>query len=572
MVTSITDSQTINSMTALEKSSEQSSKNVLKLKDGNIQIKRDSVKISADALMKQQQENKKAQTSDYLWEKSFGFKDGEFILDNGNKQIVTIEGSKLTIEEYDGDNLIRQVNGDLTSDGAVLSTQIFDKNGKLAQNITTTFSSLSTGDQSSAKITRSTQWYENGELFRTMEDSMKLDSRYLDPAKGIPKSLLTYGTDEISGDMKALAKKPTQDFHSTSYTTHITEFNNGTKSSETHIEQKGSFVNKTNRTSEKSEGIDAMTTHEQSQNSSLEISFTNYDSNGDVLRQASWQDQYHDSDNPEDGFLSQQMNISWYNNGEIVKHEQSSATIEETENSKLPERPGVLEILGISNDDYASKKSPQTASQLLAEPLMESSSKSEFYTENIKNHTAEGDYKSAFMVEKDLVNDRPYEMSWSNETYKDGEIVARQEDKESARKNPLPKGLEFWNGRGLTESESPSTIKRAEHTDSSFEDGRQINTASLFISEEVNHNHDGPDTVTTNVHGTQKKGLQSADIHRIIDGGIENADTDLHAASKKISKAEDLMMDETYDLLNTLDRSNPAPDLDEYNFKLQTTY
>jgi hypothetical protein len=318
--------------------------------------------------------------------------------------------------------------------------------------------------------------------------------------------------------------------------------------------------------------VDGKTTRELGQRSSLKIDTVNYGLDGKIQRQAHWDESFSDSTAPTGGILEQGMDVSWYNNGELIKQEHSSAKIKETESSKLPNRPNMLEVLGISEEDYTRSETPKSASQIMADPLLDSSVRASFFVDNIKKHASKGDYKTASMVEKDNVEDRPYDMQWSNTTYKDGKIVAKQEDVEKARKNPLMHDLEFWTGHGLTESDVPATIKSSSHTDISYKNGRENNSAAINISETAIFNHSGPDAITTSVHGTQKEGFQSTDIHKLVDGRIEAADTDLHAASKRISKLEGQMLEETLNTFDPLDKNNPAPELKEYHIRLKTDY
>ena len=338
---------------------------------------------------------------------------------------------------------------------------------------------------------------------------------------------------------------------------------------EVHIKQKGDFVNQTNREFVKKNGMDGKTTRELGQNSSLRIDTTNYGLDGEVLRQAHWDESFSDSTASTGGILKQGMDVSWYNDGELIKEEHSSTKVEETRSSKLSKRPNMLEVLGISEGDYTSGKTPKSASQIMAAPLMDSSARSSFFIDNIKQHASKGDYKTASMVEKDNVDDRPYDMQWSSKTYKDGEMVAKQEDREKALKNPLKHGLEFWTGHGLTESDVPEIIKSSSHTDTNYENGQEKNSAAIRISEMANLNHNGPDDITTSVHGTQKNGSQSTDVHKIVDGRIEAADTDLHAASKRISKLEGQMLEDTLNSFDQLDKNNPAPRQSEYHVRLE---
>lgn len=531
----------------------------------------DIVDISTEAIIKQDEESKKPQESDFRWKMMGGLEEGEFKLKNGNRQVVSIDGSKLTIEEFDGNKLVRRVNGVLGNDGAVMESEIYDENGKISQKMLTEFAGLSSGEKSSAVVKRSVEWFKNGERIRTMQDSMKLDSRYVTPQKAISESLLSYGTEGLSGDIKPLMRPPTTDYHSTYYSAQITEFESGVRTREAHIEHKGTFVNRTNRSNTKTNDLDERASAELMQNSLLEMDIINYDSKGDILMQASWEDNYYNSKGNPNGTLEQKLNISWYNQGKIVKRENSYMKVEETEQSALPKRPQLLEILNLSTNEYSSD-SPKSASQLMADPLMESSGKAGFYSEGTKKHVAKGHYKTSEIVEKNKVADRPYEMRHTNEVYKEGELVARQKDTESARKNPLPKGLEFWTGTGLTESESPSTIKSASHVDESYENGRLKNKATIDIYEHITPVDRGPDTISSSVVASQTRGIESTGISNEFKGGIENADTDLHAASKSIADQEDMIAKDMFTLLNSLDRDNPSPAQEEYRVGLETDY
>jgi|GEM_PF-2628338 hypothetical protein len=533
--------------------------------NSNHEAKLDKVTISGEAFNIFKAETRKPTEEDHSWS-TFDFGNGQFKLDNGNIQNVKIEGSKLTIEEYDDDKLVRKVEGNLNKDGAVFNTQIFDENNKLIQEITTQFTCLKTGEKSAAKVSRHAQWFDDGKVTRTMEDSMLLES------KSIKDTMASYGTTEISGDFNSLVQQNTTDKHRTEYKAAIIEYHNGRKTKEAHIKQKGNFQNLTNRANVKNNSMAARSTIELQQKSSLQINTTIFDTDGNIQQQTLWDESYKDSTGPDDGVVKQNMQVFWYNKGELVKKEHSSAKIKETESSKLEKRPNLLEMLGTSEYKYTAGNSAKSASQLLADPLMDASARSSFYLDNVKDHTSKGHYKSAFMVEDDTVNDRPYDLKWSSEIYKDGEKVAEQKETEKARKNPLHHGLEFWTGHGLTESESPTTIKSASHTDSSFEYGREKNTATISLEENAIFNHHGPDTISTSVRGTQKNGLKTTKVNKTVDGRIDAADTDLHAASKKINRLDEQMLDDTLSLLDPLDKDNPTPEMKEYHVRLKTRY
>ena len=193
--------------------------------DTHFKKKNDIINLSNETVHLEAENTRKPKKEDHSWA-TFGFGDGQFKLDNGNRQIVTIEDSDLIIEEYDENNkLVRKVEGILTDDGAVLNTQIFNKNNEVIQEITTQFEGLKTVNNSSAKVSRFVQWFENGNVKRTMEDSMLLKSRY-NPIDAV----VSYGTQKVTDDFEALVTKQTQDSHRTNYKAAIVEYNNGKKS------------------------------------------------------------------------------------------------------------------------------------------------------------------------------------------------------------------------------------------------------------------------------------------------------------------------------------------------------
>ncbi|SMF03920.1 hypothetical protein [Desulfovibrio gilichinskyi] len=530
------------------------------LPDQNQSKKKDTIRISAEALNMYNKSTEEEAVPANSWEKLFDLKSGSTTLANGNKQIVKIEGSKLEIYEYHDDKLVKSVHGELSADSAVLETEIYDKAGKLNQSIKTNLQMLKNdGSKSAARVEREITWYQNGQVSRRMNDRMSLESAYKDKAEGQIDNKLSNMfanfTDAQSTDINDLIARSTTDKHSTKYIASVQEFLNGHISKNINIDNSADFINQTNRPSRIEGDSKSGKTNEIKNSNNLKITIQNYDSKGEILRESYFDSKHVDDPRPKGGKLKQTMSVSWYNQGKLVKKSSGSMTMKEAESKKLPPSATLLETLNMDEKDYATGRA-KTATELLGKPLMESSSNAGFYSDIIEEKINKGSFDSVENIAKYGEDVRPYEVSWENEIYKDGKLAARQVDTESAKENNIRKKYISNRESSLVEDYSAPTLHKTSHLDESYDKNEVLKKqASIESRESIKEVKNGDDILYTQIEATQDLGNGKQYINQRREGKLEEFDSQANTASKGMSKEIGLTLDDSRTLLNSLDYS-----------------
>lgn len=534
----------------------------------------DTVSISGEALRMQAADTVQAKAEPPTWQAQFGFVDGEHTLNNGNKQVVTIEDDKLEVLEYDpSGKLLKKIDGVLSSDAAVLDTEFYDANGRVNQTIHTELTGLedSVNAHTTAKMSRTVQWFDNGTLTRQMHDAMDLESKYTllnedelrrkDPSRFQSlDAVFEAGTTRIAEkNLDDMLQGMTFDTHKTRYFASIQEYANGRLSKDVTILQKATHNNITNRDHSKASKTwgfqEGHTTREVSHNFDLKITMTSYDKDGDIQRQVDFRDKQYDGEHSKDGSLSQSLSVAWYNKGELVKRSSGTLTMQEVEGSRLAHRPSLLDTLGMKEATYSGSR-PQAASGLLATITGEAATEADHFGEALRHDTASvigGAYNTAGSVLKSGSGSNPYNISWTNEIFRDGQLAARQEDKESATKSPVPTDFQFHTGGGLTEDDTPSVVKRTMHRDESYENGLLKKEAEIVSHEFVKEVKNGADEVRTHTEAIEGSGLNRKHMQKTISGRIDQADREYHAAAKGFSGELRITLDDVADTFKAID-------------------
>lgn len=522
-------------------------------------LAKDTVAISAKALLKQAAESararQKAECDPVSWESYFGFRPGEHTLQNGNKQVVSIEDGSLEVLEYDtSGKLVKQVKGALGDTAAVLDTEIYDQNGRVAQAIHTEVTGLGDTEDATtrARMSRTIQWFDQGELTRRMHDSMDLSSTYKklreSDAQGMRsmaaqnasgaislQSIIEAGMMEQPDSLDEMIGDVTVDMNKTHYFASIQDFRNGRMAQDMTIRQRGGSVNLTNRSDEKFGGQEPGVTRELSHDASLRVSVVSYDSEGNRLREATFEDNQTDGPKAEDGSLHQAMSVSWYDGGELVKRSNGSLSMSEVEGGSLEDRPDILETLGIADqEDYATRR-PKSAPELLAAVTEEAATEADHFGQALRHGTSSivgGAYTTAADIARSGSGNNPYSVSWTDEIFRDGELAARRHDEESAIKSPVPPGLDFRTGGGLTEDDTPAVLRRTGHEDQGFENGRLRREAAISSKEFIKEHEDGPDEVRTFTEASQGNGHSSEHVNRTLLSALGGVDPEAHAAAE----------------------------------------
>lgn len=520
------------------------------------------------------------ETDGSAWTLASGLKEGEFTLDNGNTQKVSIDDGVLTIEEFQNGRLIKSVIGTINKNGAVLDTEYFDAAGRVSQSIHTELSTMEAADGwTAAVMSRDVKWYEGGELKGEMHDNMQLQTwnstdDFDEETADAIKYVMNSGTKEVNTDIDALADLPTIENHAADYFAQIKEYGGegGKLVRDIIVEQTGRYKQLSNRSAEKMGGVAERSTVEMEHETGLRIEIKEYDENGDLVKESRFTDSQKDKENTVDGQQEQTVAVSWYNKGELVKRSHGTMTLDETETKGLPDRPGFLELFGMDDEEYLGD-GPKSAMEHMSTKLMTSSAEADFFMEGLSHHINGHDYSTAEGIARWGENGRPYSISWTDEIYRDGDLVARQKDTEGASPTSFwqrDRGLLFRKGAALTENENPVVLRESSHEREIFENGRTKSHQSMDAREWVNVDMDGPDELRTTA--TFRQGLEGREDVTIINGqgGIEDADPDTNAAAHGYANEAEQTLDTLHDMVKSLNEGETDKALDHrarFNFK-----
>jgi hypothetical protein len=497
------------------------------------------------------------------WKLSNGLKDGEYILKNGNKQVVSIKDDLLEIEEFKNGKLVKTVSGSITDTGAILDTEYYDESGRVSQSIHT---EIQAGDGSEkgwslATMNRSVKWFESGNLKGEMQDGMRLDSwnnRAAEAdAEATVQSMLGTATTAVASDVDEMSKKLTTEKHITQYYANFSEYgDNGKLARSIVLEQEARYTHNSNRANKKLGGMEKRTTVEAKHHTNLLLEIKDYDSEGKLVRDSRFTDTQADDAATKDNMQRQTMNVSWFSDGELIKQSSGEMTQGETANARLNKRPGFLESFGLSTEEYLGQDDmPETAMELMNKKLMDSSGKADFFSKAISEHVSDNDYSSAEGVAQYGTSGKPYSISWTDRLYKEGDLVVEQTDTEEASESSFwqqERGELFRKGAGLTENAAPMVLRRSSHEHEAFVDGKTTAHQSFEARESVEVDHDGPDRLMTDASYNQGVGMDEVTTVVKHEGGLGALDTMAHAAANGLSSEMEQTLGALYKTVNSL--------------------
>ena len=138
---------------------------------------------------------------------------------NGHTEIIDVDGDTLTVHEYDGDKLVKSVEGVMVDGRAVLDTSYYDERGKVSQTIHAEMARLETKNGwTGAVMNRSVTWYKDGQVERTLGDEMYLRTNNTgSPTMSLSGNDFSRMTGKLDGDSDTLILKLTGEEHKLSY-------------------------------------------------------------------------------------------------------------------------------------------------------------------------------------------------------------------------------------------------------------------------------------------------------------------------------------------------------------------
>lgn len=461
------------------------------------------------------------------WLDRLGLKSGTQSLKGGVTREVEIENGEFSVNEYKEGRLVRTVNGSVSDRGVTMTTKLYDASGEVRQTSTV---EMSENEDELASVRRSFQWFENGELTRSMTDSMLLQSQYFD-----------------LGDMGTEGAVGTQDTHVSNYHGSIQEYTDGQLRRSTEINRESTNVSKSNRSSVPTEELAEWSMENLGADSQLSIEIVEYDADGEKIRDSLFKDHVKDFADAEDGELEQSFSSSWYANGELVQRSHGELSMSETEHSALPDRPDILDLLNLSEEEYVTEDTKNGA-ELLSDSILESSSDAGFFTDALKKYIGKGQFDTAENISEGRASDRPYSVSWETEVYNDdGEMTLRRKDTEKAMENPHEGGLEFRIGGALSEDEYRATLDRTSHVVENYDkNGKLQQRSEIGSKESVVRLDNGADYLKTRVTSEVSARGQSESSAQTVLGSVKDADANSAAASAGMAGELDLALDDAF--------------------------
>ncbi len=486
------------------------------------------------------QESVKNQTAD-TWESLFRLQSGTTTLKNGNKQVTTINGSELLVMEYEGDRLVRKETGTLGSGSIVKDIEYYDEAGRLAQSVHSELASTDgSGFESSAVLTRSASWYSGDALVREYTDSMELSAGY--------DEMPSFDLDEEDlQDLTSLAGAITKDNVTTHFNATVRDYMGGRLAQSATVRQNTSLELRTNRTASVDGGQAAWTTQGLGGESGFSATVTNYDFQGRLLREASFEEEIDKT-----GKKTQRLSTSWYNNGELVR--KSTGEFEgQVQSGRGINAQLFLDTLGMTQGQYSSQ-TPQTAGELLTKNFQKAAEAPEFYTQDVDDMNGQGVFGSARNLMSFQNAADPFSLTWTDETYVDGTLAARSVDTEAARENPDARGVHFGLLTGLTEDRSPRLLRESSHTDEGFDEHGDVQTSAVLKRiEEVTKDDRGVYHLWTRTTGLQEGGGEPLSVTAREERPLSEVDKEAGKASLSFDAAAELTLNDVTAMLAGLE-------------------
>jgi antitoxin component YwqK of YwqJK toxin-antitoxin module len=525
-------------------------------------IQRFKAEFANAAMLSASEQEQAAEQKESPWKLPSGKNHAEHSLKNGHTEVIDIDGDRLEIREYDGDRLVKFVEGTMMNGRAIMDTSFYDESGKVSQTIHAELNELTGKNKwTGARMTRSVEWFKDGKSTRTLDDEMFLQTRNHDgQSAGLSVNTLNKMTDVRVDKSEDLVKFLTSEDHIVDYHATIQEFHeNGRLAKNMIIEQSGKYTQESNRNMVKVGGMEPVSTRELSHASKLIINTSDYDEDGELLREASVSDVQKDSVGQLKGTQLQTADISWYKDGELVKRGHGSFEVDESASCGLMHRPGILDLLGMKPEEYLTLD-PQEAVELLGRKALESSAEASFFIDGLGEGIAKGEYGTATATAEYGHKDRPYSADWTTELYEEGELVMRKKDSERAVDAPdrgVDDRLPFRTGGGLTDGEHPVVLEQADHTVELLRDGETTAMESMEAKEILQPSEAGPDTLMTLANYDRLNDDGKDGLNVFYKGGLDEADPDAHAAARSMGAEFDLTMDSVYEIYKSV-RGGPA--------------
>ncbi|HCR13484.1 MAG TPA: hypothetical protein PKD41_05815 [Solidesulfovibrio sp.] len=478
------------------------------------------------------------------WETRYGLKAGTVFLKNGHSQVTSLHGSKMEILEYDGTRLARRETGSIAAGGVVKDIEEYDKRGELTRRVHSELAaSDAAGTTSHAYLRRDIAWYKDGEVSKELHDSMSVKASYA-------SSDIVNGKDVSDAQsLDELAGTLTRDDLTSDYVGDILEYGGaGRLFRKTSIAHAVSTESRTNRGSEKRNGIEAHGTVEVSRQTEFSITQEMYDDAGNVSFQASFRDSLK-----EGTFEQQEFEARWYDNGQLVRHSSAEILQKQAKGRGLGVHPDMLGTLSLSEGQYGAT-TPLDAQALLGDGQGGRVAETGSLLGAALTSIAAGGYDPAQAFARDRA-EVPGSVRWEDTLYKDGKVALRKVDTETVEENTLPDTTGFHTLTGLSEDKDPKYLRSTSHSVETYQEGRLVAQSAVEMRESAEDDARGVTSTKTHVDASFGSGHTVRNTHAKLSETLVEADARWDAAAQKAGSA----MQTTLEDLLTLFQENLDP-------------
>lgn len=515
--------------------------------------KADTVEISPEA-------GKKAALAargEEFWTKVFGYKQGETSLENGNRMVVNITGTDIEVMVYDGDKLVRKETGTYAGNSVSRDIEFYDKSGDLVQKTHADIVGLEDEkiDGNKSSISRQIQWFKDGEMTRELRDKTLSVISY----SGLQKYT---GTELVPADsLEGAVFTITQEEIESGYTATLYDYNeDGSVRKRALINNKVHEERETNRTDDDAPNLGNHSSKVKSQENSLSIEMIEYDDDGKILKESSYEDAFSKS-----GERKMSLDVSWYNKGELVKKSNVDYTADASQGGLGFAPLNALGFFDVANDDFASGMPAgwsQDIKDTYASVEDQASAKNlydnvvdNYYTGDLmsssdilmKKYKPSADKGAAYTEElsRELKNHGnpqpgklgiPYELSVTQELYSEGQLTYRETHEQKAKENTATENTFVRPGGSLTENDTPGLLHSTEHKREAYSEGQKVQSVETSMRESVARDENGVYKIDTMVMNSVLTNGHEAKNNESVGEYIAEIDNEAEAGSDAMTQ------------------------------------
>lgn len=384
-----------------------------------------------------------------FWQRVFGMSgDADGTTSGGLRREFTVEGDTAELLEYEGDRLVRRIQGTRNGEFAVLDTEQYDAAGALNQTVHATVQGLG-GD--SVSVDRRVAWFESGVLTLELEDSMTL-GRSLgdngDDESPLVAQALTQGSTAGQTDGQVLLDATAQEFTRQNYSGVVRQYSGGILAREAAFNRSLGDV-----------AADGTVIEHLYDQGTPQYAVRDYDQEGNLLRDA----RFSGSPLAGTGWSQQTVSVAWFEDGQLTARKGGQLRIRDEEGAQ----GAMARHLASAGSGQSKESVTGSLMSLLAYPDTAGAAGT---PGSLPEAGMTGMGQAQTMVQalaEQQTGDAQYQLDWQSELYRDGTMVLRTRDTMQSRANPMyrePREDVAVRDNESARANLPKTLQSSRHT------------------------------------------------------------------------------------------------------------